>query len=501
MRALLAAAWPLALLVTPSSPTPALAASPVEPASASTSASACPSRGTVVTPKGQRGEDIIAAVRRAGDGGTVLLSGAYTVDSTIRLRDGSTLCSNSGATLTWTDLDEPGPMISALRASGTTIKNLILDGRGIIIKGSGHVIDSNLIRRIAIHSTLDKRWGERHGVMVADNGEGIVIQNNVFSQIADTGIMAYGLNKSNIAGNEFQNVSEGIHLWTVSNTTVHHNTGSGYSAMAIEVQGENLPGLVVEYNRCKGWQRAFEKGAYAMSVVAGRNAIVRYNTIEGSAIMGAGLEVGGEGPRVSANTLIDTHIMITDTPDAIIEGNQLTRGSIVKDINQAKRGTLLIQGNTITDAPALAIFAAPHWTGHEQVTISGNRISKTINSPSDDFIGILATRFEKKPMVIRGNQIVIRSPNGIKPKRATCIGNSGYQGDLSGMVVDDNTCDGGGVASFSDSNSLGGHIGVRYNGNKLINLVDTIRGESGGYQASRNELTRVSRDQARLAEH
>jgi Right handed beta helix region len=464
---------------------------------AETAASTCPANGKVLSPKGQRGDDIESAIRRAGDGGTVLLTGEYLVDSTIRLRDGTTLCSTNGATLLWTDPDEHGMMLSAVRASDTTIKNLILDGRGIVIKGSGHTIERNLIRNIASNSSSEKRWSERHGILVADNGENITIRNNLFSNIVDTGIIGYKLNKTVISGNQFQNVLEGIHLWTAENTTVDHNSGTGFKAMAFEIQGENRPGLVVEYNACKGWPSAFQKGAYAMSVVAGKNAIIRHNTIEGTPRMVAGLEIGGLGPQVSANTLIDVDLVVTDAPDTVLEGNLITRAGIHKDINRAKFGKLTIKGNVITDAPMAAIVT-DNWSGFDQVIITGNRISKTIDSPAVNFIGILAVDSDKQPIIITDNQIVIRSPAGIKPTRAACIGNSGYQGNLKGMIVDRNTCDGGGVSVFSDSNSWGGHIGVQYRGNKLLNLIDTIKGDSQGLSATGNEFTNVQNDQAKL---
>ncbi|MCY0536307.1 hypothetical protein, partial [Klebsiella pneumoniae] len=77
------------------------------------------------------------AIRRAGPGGMVRLSGEYTIWQTLELLDGSVLCSDAGATLSWADRSRPGLMISATRANATRILSLVLDGRGIAIKGSG----------------------------------------------------------------------------------------------------------------------------------------------------------------------------------------------------------------------------------------------------------------------------------------------------------------------------------------------------------------------------
>jgi hypothetical protein len=132
------------------------------------------------------------------------------------------------------------------------------------------------------------------------------------------------------------------------------------------------------------------------------------------------------------------------------------------------------------------------------VTISGNRISTTIKQNGADFHAIFAPDFDKQPPLIRGNQIVIRAAPSIKPGLVSCIVNGGYKGNLRGMVIEGNNCDGGGVAVFVHSNSTGGHIGVRYRGNQLSNLLDTINGDSQGLLAERNTFSKVARDQAAL---
>lgn len=456
----------------------------------------CPG-DTVLSPSGNEAVDIQFAIRKGGKGSTIVLAGDYLIDTTIELSDGVSLCSIKGATLKWKSPHRAGMMINATRANGTTIKNLVLEGRGIAIKGSRHTIEGNLIRDIEAHSDAKHRWGERHGILVVDRADHVAIKNNFLTNIVDTGIMAYGLDQSTIADNSFQNVFEGIHLWSAQHTLVRKNTGQGFKAMSIEVQGDNLPGLIVEHNSFGKWHKDHEKGAYAMSVVAGTSAIVRQNTLEGSPLMAAGLEVGGRAPRVLANTLIDAGIIITDTPDALIKDNVLTRAGIIKDVNRAPHGTLTIQDNTITDAPRVAIFA-DHWWGHDQVTISGNRISKQINADTVDFVGILASDFNKQPLLITNNQISIKPANKARPVRAVCIANAGYQGNMRGMVVTNNSCDGGGVGLFGDSNSLGGHIGVIYRDNKLSNLKDTIQGDTQGLVSSGNQLINVAADQARL---
>lgn len=457
----------------------------------------CPSTPQPEVPQGQGGLDVQQAIRKAGPGGVVLLKGDYEVDETITLLNGLTVCSDTGATLTWANPRRAGMMFDGARHSRTTIRNLILDGRGIMVKGQGHVIEGNLIRNIRGGSDAKVRWGERHGVFLPDHGEDIQIRNNLFANVVDTAVMAYGLVRAVISGNQFQNTGEGIHLWSVRDTLVSNNRGSGFKAMAIEIQGDNHPGLVVEDNAFRDWHKDHLKGTYAMSVVSGKGAVVRRNQLVGSPLWAAGLEVGGISPQVTANTLADASIVITDSPDALISGNQLTRASIVKDVNRPTFGTLTIQDNVITDPPNGAIVT-DHWRGYDKIVIRGNHITTLIGQSGANFHAIFAPDFDKQPPLILDNEIVIRAAPGIKPGLVSCIVNGGYMGNLKGMVVEGNGCEGGGVAVFVHSNSLGGHVGVMYRGNRLSNLVDTINGESQGLLAERNTLHKVARDQASL---
>ncbi|MDI1349270.1 right-handed parallel beta-helix repeat-containing protein [Aquabacterium sp.] len=463
---------------------------------ASSALSGCPP-GASQRPAGQFSHHIQQAIRKAGPGGMVRLSGEYTIDQTLELLDGSTLCSDEGATLTWADKDRPGLMINATRAQATRIRSLVLDGRGIAIKGDGHAIEGNLIRNVQADSPANNRWGERHGVFIVDRGDHLTIRNNIFTQIVDTGIIGHNVHRSLIEANGFVDMHEGIHLFSVANTQIRDNTGSRLRAMCIEIQGDNLPGLVVERNRFSKWHPAHSSKAYVMSVVAGLGAVIKDNVIEGSPDMSAGLEVGGDGPQVLDNTLWDANLVIADAPDALIKGNKLVRASMIKDVNRVTRGRLLIEGNTIEDAPRVGLFA-DEWGGYEQVTIRGNLIRKKLTESTIDFAAIVASPFRKQPVLIADNVIRFELAGRKRPVRAVCFANAGYQGNLQGMQVNGNTCDGAGVALFGDSNSLGGHIGVRYQRNKLMNLQNTITGHTDGLQAIGNELSGVAADHAKL---
>lgn len=427
----------------------------------------------------------------------VRLTGEYTIDQTLELLDGSTLCSDEGATLTWADRSRPGMMINATRAQGTRIRSLVLDGRGIAVKGDAHAIEGNFIRNIQADSPANNRWGERHGVFIVDRGDHLTIRNNILTQIVDTGIIGHNVHRSQIEANSFVDMHEGIHLFSVANTQIRENTGSRLRAMCIEIQGDNLPGLLVEGNRFGKWNPLHSNKAYVMSVVAGLGAVIRGNVIEGSPDMSAGLEVGGDAPQVLDNTILDANLVIAAAPDALIKGNKLVRAHILKDVNRVARGRLVIEGNTIDDAPRVGLFA-DEWGGYEQVIIKGNLIRKKLTESTIDFAAIVTSPFRKQPLLITDNVIRFEVAGRKRPVRAVCFANAGYQGNLQGMQVIGNTCDGAGVALFGDSNSLGGHIGVRYQRNKLINLRNTITGHTEGLQAIDNELSDVAADQAKL---
>lgn len=451
-----------------------------------------------ITPEGQEGSDIQYAIQKSGAGSTVVLSGDYVVDRTIKLLNDVTLCSAAGATLTWQNQNRSGMMLDASRATGTSIKNLVLDGRGILLKGTRHTVENNLIRNIPGDNKHEGRWGEKHGILIADRGVDISIKGNVFRNIGDTCVMGYGISQSTISDNLMQNVHEGIHLFSVGTTSIRKNAGQGFKAMSIEIQGDDLPGLVIENNSFSKWHKDHEKGAYAMSVVSGISAIVRGNSITGAPLMAAGLEVGGQSPQILSNIMVEAPIVITGAPDAVIKGNLLTRSGIFKDINRARRGTLTIQDNTIVNAPRVAI-GTDHWWGHEQVIISGNRISKQLTAQDAEFVGILTTDSDKMPLIIQNNQISIQSTADTqKSVRAMCIGNSGYKGNMRGTQITGNSCESNGVAIFANSNSLGGHVGISYRNNRLLNLKDSIQGDSEGLVSSGNVLNNVSADQARL---
>lgn len=468
-----------------------------EPEGANAAAVAgCPP-GAHQLPAGARSHHIQQAIRRAGPGGIVKLAGDYRIDSTLVLQEGTTLCSDEGATLAWADRAQPGMMVSALNVSGTRVQGLVLDGRGIAVRGSHHSIEGNLIRNIQGDSTSEKRWGERHGILIVDQADRLVVRQNLFSGIVDTGVMGYNIHRSLIVSNSFHDLAEGIHVFSASHTHISNNTGARLRAMCIEIQGNHLPGLVVENNHFKSWHPNHVDKAYVMSVVAGRSAVVRGNVIEGSPGMSAGLEVGGEAPQVLNNTLIDASLVITDTPDALIKNNRIVRASIHKDVNRAKGGRLIVEGNTIEDAPRVGIFA-DEWGGYDQVVVRGNQITKTLTDHTVDFVGIVATPFRKQPLLISENVIRFTHSGRRRPIRAVCIANSGYMGNLKGMQIAGNTCDGAGVGLFGDSNSIGGHEGISYRNNRLLNLRNSITGDTRGLISQGNELSGVAADDARL---
>lgn len=457
---------------------------------------ACPD-GRRVTPDGTTAAALQKAIDQAAPDAVVMLTGRYEIDRTVRLRAGTRLCAQPAATLEWTDENVPGMMLDGTRAERTHIQNLILQGRGIALKGRDHHIENSWIRRIRGGPHKGKaHWNQRHGLIVVDRAEQLRVIGNRFEDIVDTGIMAYGLRDSVLQHNHFVRVAEGIHLWSCGHTTVADNTGEGFTAMAIEVQGDDLPGLVIRRNRFGGWLPAHEPGSYAMSVVSGEGAIVSGNTVEARPGMGATLEVGGTAPVIQGNTLIGAPLVIATAPDARIEGNTVRGAGIFKDINRVPGGQLRISGNHIEQAPRAAI-GTDYWRGYDRIVLSDNTIVRQQHPGDGAFVGILLTGTDKSPLTVTGNRISLRasSPSGAL---MACFGNSGHQGDMRGTLVADNLCEGRGHGAFVSTNSQGGHLGVRYLRNTLRDLRHGITGDSSGLIAERNQLERVASDPAGL---
>lgn len=465
-----------------------------------TQASAAPapcSEGTRVTPSGQTGDDIQDAIGRAPQGATVILSGVYEVDRTIRLGNGMGLCSEKGATLHWARATRNGMMVEAMSSSNTRVRNLVFDGRGVMVRGRGHRIENNIFTNIGTPSTDQKHWGHRHAVFIVDRGEALVIRGNRFQNVIDTGVMGYGLKDSVIAENHFVDTAEGIHLWDSGSTRIENNTGQGFTAMAIETQGpDDLPGFVVQGNQFGAWAPSVTSGYFAMSIVNGKGSVVRDNTV--TAPPGAramALEVGGDSPLVTGNRFTQAGIVVAGAVgDVVIDKNTLVNALITKDINDVRGRTLTISGNTITNAPTAAI-RIDRWDGFEEIVIKDNVISKAMSKQSGDFYGILAGGTRRKPLQIVGNAITITGAGGM---RASCLFNVGHQGDMKNALIANNICEGGGIASFSESNSNGGHQGVVYRQNTLSNLRAGITGDASGLISEKNTLRNVGTDRAGL---
>lgn len=458
--------------------------------------SPCP-EGPRVVPSAQDGRAIQHAIDRAGSGEVVMLSGQYRVERTLRLKSGTQLCAQPAATLIWEDDARSGMLLDATRAERTRIQNLILQGRGIAIKGRGHHVENNWVRGIGGGSQQGHgTWNQRHGVLVVDRAEQLRVVGNRFEDIVDTGIMAYGLRDSSLQQNHFVRVVEGIHLWSSGHTTVSGNTGEGFTAMAIEVQGDDLPGLVIRDNRFSGWLPAHEPGSYAMSVVSGDGAVVSGNTIEARNGMGATLEVGGIAPVVQGNTLIGAPLVIATAPDARIEGNTVRGAGIFKDVNRVPGGQLRISGNRIEQPPRVAI-GTDYWRGYDRIILSDNTIVGQQQPGDAPFVGILLTGTDKSPLTVTGNKITLL-PGSTATAPMACFGNSGHQGDMRGALVADNVCEGRGHGAFVSTNSQGGHVGVRYLRNTLRDLRQSITGDNSGLIAERNRLERVAADPAGL---
>jgi hypothetical protein len=453
-------------------------------------ASTCPV-GLRVKPDGQDGSDIQFAIQKARAGDVVLLQGIYEVSQTIRLVDQTLLCSEQGAVLKWVDQRVNGMMLDGFRAGSVTIRNIVFDGRGASLGGGGgHLIENNLFKNIPAVGDTSRTWPQRMGLHLVTPSLRVKVLNNHFQNIGDTGIMAYGLDKAEVSGNTFQDVNKGAHLWSSRDTLIERNSGKGFYEMALEVQGDHLPGVVIQDNTFSDWRASTPAGHYAVSVVAGKGTQVRRNTITALPTMGAALEVGGKGPIVSENTISNADLVIENAYDPVINGNIIQNAAILKDVNRVDGSTLTISGNRLINPPNAGIHT-DYWYGYDVIRIERNQISKQLQNQKRYFLGISVTSNNRAPLQVVGNTIVIRGDNKDPTVEVSCIYNSGSKGNMRGTLIEGNSCESDGAAVFVATNSLGGHIGVVYRNNTLRNLKAGITGEAGGLVASGNKLFNV----------
>lgn len=453
----------------------------------------CP-EGKRVVPEGQTGEDIQWAIRKATPGGVVMLSGSYAVRRTIMLQDDSMVCSESGAVLTWAEPERKGMMFNGYDAQRTRTQNLVMVGRGITLRGRAHVVANNLFKDIPGTANTPETFIQRYGIHTSEPTVNILIQGNRFQNIEDTGIMAYGLRKARLLDNVFINASEGMHLWTISDTLVQGNRGKGFLHMALEIQGDDLSGVRIVNNDFRDWRADTPAGHYAVSVVSGKGTVFENNIVVAAPQMGASMEIGAIDTQVLNNEFHNAAVVIErgrGTP--LVKGNRLVNAHIHKDVNRVDGGSLTIEDNSIEDPPKAGINT-DYWTGYDQIRLVGNTITKRLRNQQGHFQGIQLTGTNREPLYVARNTIRILGAHQDARVPVGCFSNSGVKGNMRGAILEDNTCEGEGqsLVHFMYADNVGGLEGVKVRRNTLRRVNKDVDGDCAGVQASDNQLVNVA---------
>jgi nitrous oxidase accessory protein NosD len=455
------------------------------PIGVSTAAAATCPDGIRVEPRDAKsGAAIQSALNNLQPEQVLVLSGTYLVHETIMLPAYATVCaSERGATLAWSG-NGRGLMMDTQGRPGVTIMGLVFDGMGISIKGRGHRIEGNTIRNIETKPGQRKReWAQEMGIFIPDEASDLLIKNNVLTNIVgDTALIGWNVTRARITGNEFRDVGLGIHLFSAQDTLIDDNRGTGVRSTAIELQGDNLPGVVIEKNVFKQWWPLAREHLMGLSIVSGTGTQTRLNTVDcGEACItsqgGWGIEVSGVRPVVESNNVVgfvDVGVAIGPVHEAgVVRGNRIKGATTgISYYNKWKvNESVEISQNQISDAGKTGISG--NWQYVRKARIEGNTIMHNAESDQDadtSFTGIQISPTAETPMTVSGNtvQLVGRPKPRLKFQGVLL---AGYQGNMQGTQIKNNTIASDvpfGVAFMP--NAPGSQTGVIYSGNTLTNL-------------------------------
>lgn len=201
-------------------------------------------------------QSAINAMAAKSGGGTVLVSaGTYSLPAAMLiLKPNVTLCAPNRAVFkrtasTFGYILDTGA-IDGVVANNTGLVNLTFDGGPVALRGNNLRVESNVFQNVSrtaaeIAANVDA-FG-RFGLWLRAASASSII-NNDFLDLEYGGIFGHSIAaQSAISGNTFSRVSEPIHLFCASDSTIANNTMSQLSRMGVEVQIESNQSEPVKY--------------------------------------------------------------------------------------------------------------------------------------------------------------------------------------------------------------------------------------------------------------
>jgi parallel beta-helix repeat protein len=181
--------------------------------------------------------------------------------------------------------------------------NIILDGSGFIIKGSGNysgilvngknVLIKNINIRgfftgitvrgdncIIIKNKIEENNG--HGIEVK-KGSNCIITENILVGNKEFGIYAGGVSSITIFKNNIENSNTGINLRSCSNSMIINNNliSNPYHGILIDGLSKNI---TVSHNEIKGILTGLVGGSSAITIIQASNITIKYNVVKESYI-------------------------------------------------------------------------------------------------------------------------------------------------------------------------------------------------------------------------
>jgi hypothetical protein len=292
------------------------------------------------------------AINDASNGDTVLFpAGTYKVTKTLNLTPGATYQGTDGPSL----VGMSGGFyvsIPAVDPVNVVIEGLTFNGAGVVFgQGvTGNVtLQNDTFENITYWSSTN--WTLRIAVFVPGSIRNSQILNNIFQNVlpmgstepngniadgSNTGVMLYCMDSSQIKGNYFDHVGEGIKIcfsqaYQTSNDYIGYNTMTNMHRMGIEIQGafgcgaSSLPisvpntlNLVIEDNSITNFLDPYWE-SFGVSLAdptpdGADGAIVRHNLIIGGVPSywaqqgvgghyGLGIEAGANSLQVYGNVI------------------------------------------------------------------------------------------------------------------------------------------------------------------------------------------------------
>jgi hypothetical protein len=292
------------------------------------------------------GPAIQRAINAAADGDTIFFpAGQFDISGTLTLRGGARgdkiYQGENGSILQFRVGARQYGMTVFKDSSNILVQGLKLVGGGIALAhGSGY----NNVR--VLNNDISALPAATRGVYAPVKNTGLIVENNVFHDYNEWGVMIYHMDRGSFSNNRFHNITQGAQIVNPYNDVrVIGNGGCRLSRMGIEIQqftanGVPCHNLLVEGNVFTSWRSPFWD-SFGLSIMPqnGYNVVIRNNYMvaaapasgqwgipdsSGAHRYGYGIEAGFRTGVVENNVVggIWANHVVVSMPNTPVQNNQ-----------------------------------------------------------------------------------------------------------------------------------------------------------------------------------